>query len=403
MTVKRTILAAMAWAASGFAAQAAAQEIILYEHSNYRGREVRVTGPVSNLTQAGFNDRTSSFRILSGQWEICQHDNFRGTCQYHSSDQPSMGRMNDQLTSLRPVASPGGHGPGGYYPGGHRGGGITLYSGPNFTGRSVTLSETTPDFTRIGFNDEARSISFDGRRSWRVCQHANFGGACMEVDRDMPYLGGGMAGQISSAEPDYRAYPGRGAAVPRSGVFLYDGVNFNGQRIDVAGDVDNLERAGFNDRADSVIIAPGERWVLCQHEDYGGRCEVFEGEVRDLSRYGLRNEITSLYRYDGYWGGPGGGYPGPGGRGAIRGGVPDNGTLYFSRPEINGYAVDRCMTGYGRDCGRETAEHICRSAGYRRVEHFDVDRYNRARTWHLGENRACTGQCTPIVDVLCTH
>jgi len=400
MTMRRWGQAAIALLLTGLAGQAMAQSIILFEDSNYRGREVRVSSDVRNLQSLRFNDRTSSFRIVSGQWELCQHDDYGGTCEIHSSDQPSMGRMNDQLTSLRPVAAG--------RPGGRRSPSLTFYSGPNYTGRSVVLTTGTPDFTRIGFNDQARSVRHSGRGAWVACQHVNFDGACMVIDGDIANIGGGMAGAISSAEPDYAGRPSRpgrpgGGNAPQSGVFLFDGVNFSGQRVDVSSDISNLSRMGFNDRADSLVVARGETWIICDDEGFTDNCQRVEGSISDLSRLGLRNRLTSLRRVDGTWGGPGGGYPGPGGHMDIRGGTRGVDSLFFPRPEINGYAVDRCLGGYGARCDQQAADRMCEAAGMRQAAYFNVDRYNRTRTWYLGQNRACTsGQCAALVDVLCT-
>ena len=320
--------------ASGFAAAtASAQEIILFDGPNFNGQQVRVTGDVRNLDSRGFNDRTSSFRVVRGQWELCQHDDYRGTCITYSADGRNLGRMDNQITSLRPI-QPGGHRPGGGSR--PRGEAITLYSGPNYTGRSVTLSVSSPDLRQYNFNDQARSIQHSGRRAWRVCQHPNFGGACMQVDGDIASIGGGMSAEISSAEPDYGARPGRGDRNdrPRNGVFLYDGVSFQGQRVDVSTDTDNLTRMGFNDRADSLIVARGETWVVCEDDYMRGRCQRVQGEVRDLSALGLRNRITSMRRVDGNWNG--GGYPG--------GGWDDGGyrrsVVLFASPNFYGQSIE---------------------------------------------------------------
>ena len=59
--------------------------------------------------------------------------------------------------------------------------------------------------------DQARSIRHSGRASWRVCTDSHFRGACMEVRSDVATLSGGMAGSISSAEPDSGGgWPGAG-------------------------------------------------------------------------------------------------------------------------------------------------------------------------------------------------
>ena len=400
MNIRTHMLGAALALATALPATAGAQEIILYDGPNFTGQQVRVNSHVNNLDSRRFNDRTSSFRIVSGQWEVCQHDNFNGTCETHSSDRNSLGRMDNQITSLRPA----GRGTGG--PGGHGGGNsLTLYSGYNFTGRSVTLTDTTPNLESLGFNDQARSIRYSGRRSWRVCQHANFGGACMEINGDVASIGGGMAAQISSAEPDFGSRPGGpggSATRPRNGVYLYDGSNYSGQRVEVNGQVDNLRSLGFNDRADSLVVARGETWVVCEDDNLRGRCTRVEDGVTDLGQLGLRNAITSLRRVDDDWGGPGGpGYPG-GPRADVTGGVRGVDAIFFARPEVRGYGVDRCMGGYGQRCDAQTADYICRSAGMREAQYYEIDRRSRARTIHLEQNRECTSQCAPLVNVLCT-
>ena len=116
MFIGKALISAALVAAAGLGT-ASAQEIILYDGPNYTGQQVRVTGDVRNLQSMGFNDRASSFRVVRGEWELCQHDDYNGTCITHASDQPSLGRMNDQITSLRPAGRHSG-GPGGGHPGG---------------------------------------------------------------------------------------------------------------------------------------------------------------------------------------------------------------------------------------------------------------------------------------------
>ena len=144
-----------------------------------------------------------------------------------------------------------------------------------------------------------------------------------------------MAAQISSDEPDYGSRPGRGGRNdrPRSGVFLYDGVDFSGQRIDISRDVDNLQRMGFNDRADSLIVARGETWVICEDDDMRGRCQRVEGEVRDLGQLGLRNRVTSLRQVDDRW--DGGGRPGGG-----WGYGPRHGVMLYQGTNFSGQRVE---------------------------------------------------------------
>jgi len=53
-----------------------------------------------------FDDRDSSIRVLSGTWELCDAEVFRGRCITVDRDVPRLERMgfDDRLSSLRPVS-----------------------------------------------------------------------------------------------------------------------------------------------------------------------------------------------------------------------------------------------------------------------------------------------------------
>lgn len=83
---------------------------------------------------------------------------------------------------------------------GGRGPAATLFEGPNFTGRSVTISTDTPNLSSYSFNDRAHSLRLQGL--WRLCEHSDFGGRCVELQGDVPDLNTmGLAERISSLEP----------------------------------------------------------------------------------------------------------------------------------------------------------------------------------------------------------
>jgi hypothetical protein len=76
--------------------------IILFQNDNYRGNQWPVDGPVEKLR---FDDRTSSVRV-TGTWELCEDDNFRGGCIIVNQDVPKLDNLgfDDRLSSLRPVS-----------------------------------------------------------------------------------------------------------------------------------------------------------------------------------------------------------------------------------------------------------------------------------------------------------
>jgi hypothetical protein len=77
-------------------------QIILYQEDNFRGNQYPVQGPTEKLR---FDDRASSVRVVSGSWQLCEDDNFRGRCVTVDQDVPKLSRlgMDDKISSLRPL------------------------------------------------------------------------------------------------------------------------------------------------------------------------------------------------------------------------------------------------------------------------------------------------------------
>ena len=97
------------------------------------------------------------------------------------------------------------------------------------------------------------------------------------MNRLMRYLTGGVALLVASA------------AV--ADATFFDGNNFNGRRLDLDRPTINFENSGFNDRAQSAIVA-GERWEICNDWNYGGQCTVLEpGRYPNLGAWA--NRISS--------------------------------------------------------------------------------------------------------------
>jgi uncharacterized protein YcfJ len=85
-------------------------------------------------------------------------------------------------------------------------------------------------------------------------------------------------------------------------VTLYSHENFRGEQFTANGPVRNLERAGFNDRASSIVVDGGD-WQVCDDARFNGRCVVLRpGEYPTLDRIGLNNEISSVRPVEGRYG-----------------------------------------------------------------------------------------------------
>ncbi|HEX8612959.1 MAG TPA: beta/gamma crystallin-related protein [Telluria sp.] len=56
-------------------------EVVLYQHRDFRGREKHLYGSEANLNTWSdnfFNDRISSFVVVSGHWKFYRDTNYRG-------------------------------------------------------------------------------------------------------------------------------------------------------------------------------------------------------------------------------------------------------------------------------------------------------------------------------------
>src|SRR5258708_39098549 len=63
---------------------------------------------------------------------------------------------------------------------------------------------------------------------------------------------------------------------------MFTGPDFRGADMTLRGDISNLERSGFNDRAASIIVRSG-RWEVCSDANFSGYCAVLgPGDYRVL-------------------------------------------------------------------------------------------------------------------------
>lgn len=56
-------------------------EVVLYQHIDFRGREKHLYGSEPNLNAPNdhfFNDKVSSFVVVSGRWKFFRDSNYRG-------------------------------------------------------------------------------------------------------------------------------------------------------------------------------------------------------------------------------------------------------------------------------------------------------------------------------------
>lgn len=84
------------------------------------------------------------------------------------------------------------------------------------------------------------------------------------------------------------------AAQASAQVTFYENDGFQGRSFSTQQRVGNMERAGFNNRASSVVVV-GQRWQACEARRFEGRCTVLRpGQYPSLVAMGLNDRISSV-------------------------------------------------------------------------------------------------------------
>ena len=79
-----------------------------------------------------------------------------------------------------------------------------------------------------------------------------------------------------------------------SQVTFYEGIGFRGHAFSADSTVTNFVRAGFNDRASSVVVDSGN-WQVCEDVGFQGKCVVLRpGSYESLDRMGMNKRISSV-------------------------------------------------------------------------------------------------------------
>ena len=301
-SIRTAALAALLAAAGAAAAQAPRGDVVLYEHSEFRGRALALGDDAPDFERFGFNDRASSIRIERGTWEFCFDARYRGNCEtLGPGSYASLGGFNDRISSARRIAG-----------GGPRGGrsrdrdsdrrrpraDVELYDAQDFAGYLGSLEAAAPNFEGLGFNDRVASIIVH-RGRWQFCTDANYRGTC-HVFGPGEYRAITARNRYSSARPAAPSGgppsgpPGKGGgpAPGRARIVLYNGADFAGRSLVLDATAPNLEPLGFNDRAQSAIVQGGT-WRLCSDAHQRGHCRDFPPGRYPLLPPDLRSKLSS--------------------------------------------------------------------------------------------------------------
>ncbi|VUD62768.1 Flavastacin [Thalassocella blandensis] len=127
----------------------AGYEVDLYQHDNFQGSKITITGDDSCLVDNGFNDDISSVVVrkitVATAYQHCDYNGYAVPLKvgnYTLSQLQQMGISNDDVSSLA-------------VKGGYK---VTMYQHDNFTGSSVAVTGNSNCLVNQGFNDAMSSV-----------------------------------------------------------------------------------------------------------------------------------------------------------------------------------------------------------------------------------------------------
>lgn len=82
----------------------------------------------------------------------------------------------------------------------------------------------------------------------------------------------------------------------RAMVTVFVDANYRGASVALRGATPDLKRYGIDNMISSLRMAPGQSWEVCERPNFGGRCQVVTGDVRDFGKTTSWNDRISSLR-----------------------------------------------------------------------------------------------------------
>ena len=88
----------------GYSNQRDGGSVELFTRQGFGGQRIAINNEIRSLEEVNFNDRTGSLVIQSGQWEFCEHADFRGQCHVLAPGRyDRLGMLQNTISSVRRV------------------------------------------------------------------------------------------------------------------------------------------------------------------------------------------------------------------------------------------------------------------------------------------------------------
>ena len=142
--------------------------LTLFQGKGFTGKSCSLMTSAHDLWAQGFNDQASSVRVHEGTWELYRHVEYEGNRAKVGPGDYDMDFLatnvgNDAISSVKILD------------------GLTLYTKGNWTGESLTISESKPT---LGLFDDRTSSLIIHNGTWMAYELADYKGASCKLHPD---------------------------------------------------------------------------------------------------------------------------------------------------------------------------------------------------------------------------
>ena len=178
--------------------------ITVFTGKDYHGTSATFHRDMPVLRAVDLNDKIASFRVPAGeQWEVCEHDNYRGRCVVVSADDRDLSRSSfaNTISSIRRVRSAAGviapppalptPLPTDLF--------VVLFDQTDYHGRSLNYRGAVSHISLTRPLTKSVTIA---KGTWEFCDGPSFTGRCLTLSRSTTQFGGATPGfRVRSLRP----------------------------------------------------------------------------------------------------------------------------------------------------------------------------------------------------------
>ncbi len=265
--------------------------VIMYEHTNYRGKRRLVCGALRNFVPIHWNDILSSIKVGPWTYAILYWDvNYRGRklVVHHSLNNLIRYHWNDKASSIKVFKRRRRRR-------GLRTGCVIMYADINYRGKHRLVCGALRNFVPIHWNDILSSIKI-GSWTWAMLYwDVNYRGRKLRVNRSLPDLRRyHWNDKASSIRVFRKAHGGHQRWLHWGCIAMYQHINYKGRKRRVCGAIRNFVPIHWNDILSSIRVGPWTWAMLYWDVNYRGKKLRVNRSLNDLRRYHWNDKASSI-------------------------------------------------------------------------------------------------------------